>query len=285
MRAGRRGIRGLQMTGTVAKNTQDSVTEISLRLWSTLRLCVSKQTALKSLVCANSRAMPASIIVPSIGISPTSCHCWRGSQRKAGDAWSDASNTNRGERQRTTGARRGDFRLLSVCARQCEFVRLDGRAAHQQKCHFSRSGDSNGRNHDDVPSPFCRLRDGRSLRAFVQRCSFWALQGITTQILHGRLHVSREKARVFVAQTSQMLFKADFAVFTVSARREIRPARSACRPIARGSEPRRARKSRWSREHRHQCRKSCRASAAKRDHSAREQINRQDPANLPCTTA
>ena len=34
-----------------------------------------------------------------------------------------------------------------------------------------------------------------------------ALQGITTQILHGRLHVSREKARVFVAQTSQMLFK------------------------------------------------------------------------------
>jgi AcrR family transcriptional regulator len=34
-----------------------------------------------------------------------------------------------------------------------------------------------------------------------------ALQGITTQILHGRLHVSREKARDFVAHASQMLFK------------------------------------------------------------------------------
>jgi AcrR family transcriptional regulator len=34
-----------------------------------------------------------------------------------------------------------------------------------------------------------------------------ALQGVTTQILHGRLHVSRTKARDFVAQTCTMLFK------------------------------------------------------------------------------
>ena len=34
-----------------------------------------------------------------------------------------------------------------------------------------------------------------------------ALQGITTQILHGRLHVSRAKAKEFVAQTCRMLFK------------------------------------------------------------------------------
>jgi hypothetical protein len=34
-----------------------------------------------------------------------------------------------------------------------------------------------------------------------------ALQGVTTQILHGRLHVSRAKARDFVAQTCRLLFK------------------------------------------------------------------------------
>ena len=34
-----------------------------------------------------------------------------------------------------------------------------------------------------------------------------ALQGITTQILHGRLHVSRAKAKEFVAQTCRMLLK------------------------------------------------------------------------------
>ena len=34
-----------------------------------------------------------------------------------------------------------------------------------------------------------------------------ALQGITTQILHRRLHVSRAKARGFVAQNCRMLFK------------------------------------------------------------------------------
>jgi AcrR family transcriptional regulator len=34
-----------------------------------------------------------------------------------------------------------------------------------------------------------------------------ALQGVTTQILHGRLHVSRAKAKEFVAQTCRMLFK------------------------------------------------------------------------------
>jgi len=34
-----------------------------------------------------------------------------------------------------------------------------------------------------------------------------ALQGITTQILHRRLHVSRAKAKDFVAQTCRMLFK------------------------------------------------------------------------------
>lgn len=34
-----------------------------------------------------------------------------------------------------------------------------------------------------------------------------ALQGVTTQILHGRLHVSRGKARDFVANTCTMLFK------------------------------------------------------------------------------
>jgi hypothetical protein len=34
-----------------------------------------------------------------------------------------------------------------------------------------------------------------------------ALQGITIQILHGRLHVSRAKAKEFVAQTCRMLFK------------------------------------------------------------------------------
>ena len=34
-----------------------------------------------------------------------------------------------------------------------------------------------------------------------------ALQGITTQILHRRLHVSRETVREFVAQTCRMLFK------------------------------------------------------------------------------
>lgn len=34
-----------------------------------------------------------------------------------------------------------------------------------------------------------------------------ALQGITTQVLHRRLHVSREKVREFVAQTCRMLFK------------------------------------------------------------------------------
>jgi AcrR family transcriptional regulator len=34
-----------------------------------------------------------------------------------------------------------------------------------------------------------------------------ALQGITTQILHGRLYVSRAKARDFVANTCKMLFK------------------------------------------------------------------------------
>jgi len=34
-----------------------------------------------------------------------------------------------------------------------------------------------------------------------------ALQGVTTQILHGRLHVSRAKARDFVAQTCCMLFE------------------------------------------------------------------------------
>ncbi|MGB8754005.1 MAG: hypothetical protein WCD26_00115, partial [Pseudolabrys sp.] len=34
-----------------------------------------------------------------------------------------------------------------------------------------------------------------------------ALQGITAQILHGRLYVSRAKARDFVASTCKMLFK------------------------------------------------------------------------------
>ncbi len=34
-----------------------------------------------------------------------------------------------------------------------------------------------------------------------------ALQGVTTQILHHRLHVSRTKAKDFVAQTCRMLFK------------------------------------------------------------------------------
>jgi AcrR family transcriptional regulator len=34
-----------------------------------------------------------------------------------------------------------------------------------------------------------------------------ALQGVTTQILHGRLHVSREKSKDFVTQTCRMLFK------------------------------------------------------------------------------
>ena len=34
-----------------------------------------------------------------------------------------------------------------------------------------------------------------------------ALQGVTTQILHRRLHVSRAKANDFVAQTCRMLFK------------------------------------------------------------------------------
>ena len=34
-----------------------------------------------------------------------------------------------------------------------------------------------------------------------------ALQGVTTQILHGRLHVSHAKARDFVAQTCRLLFK------------------------------------------------------------------------------
>ena len=34
-----------------------------------------------------------------------------------------------------------------------------------------------------------------------------ALQGITAQILHGRLYVSRAKARDFVANTCKMLFK------------------------------------------------------------------------------
>jgi AcrR family transcriptional regulator len=34
-----------------------------------------------------------------------------------------------------------------------------------------------------------------------------ALQGVTAQILHGRLHVSRAKAKDFVTQTCRMLFK------------------------------------------------------------------------------
>jgi len=34
-----------------------------------------------------------------------------------------------------------------------------------------------------------------------------ALQGVTTQILHGRLHVARAKARDFIANTCKMLFK------------------------------------------------------------------------------
>jgi len=34
-----------------------------------------------------------------------------------------------------------------------------------------------------------------------------ALQGITTQILHGRLHVSRAKAKDFIADTCQRLFE------------------------------------------------------------------------------
>jgi AcrR family transcriptional regulator len=34
-----------------------------------------------------------------------------------------------------------------------------------------------------------------------------ALQGVATQILHGRLHVSHAKAKEFVAQTCRMLFK------------------------------------------------------------------------------
>jgi AcrR family transcriptional regulator len=34
-----------------------------------------------------------------------------------------------------------------------------------------------------------------------------ALQGVTTQILHRRLHVSRAKANAFVAQTCRMLYK------------------------------------------------------------------------------
>ena len=34
-----------------------------------------------------------------------------------------------------------------------------------------------------------------------------ALQGVTTQILHGRLHVSRTKAKDFVTQSCRMLFK------------------------------------------------------------------------------
>jgi len=34
-----------------------------------------------------------------------------------------------------------------------------------------------------------------------------ALQGVTTQILHRRLHVSRAKAKDFVAKTCRMLFK------------------------------------------------------------------------------
>src|SRR5262245_12284598 len=34
-----------------------------------------------------------------------------------------------------------------------------------------------------------------------------ALQGITTQILHGRLHVSRAKAKGFIADTCQRLFE------------------------------------------------------------------------------
>jgi len=34
-----------------------------------------------------------------------------------------------------------------------------------------------------------------------------ALQGVTTQILYRRLHVSRAKAKDFVAQTCRMLFK------------------------------------------------------------------------------
>lgn len=34
-----------------------------------------------------------------------------------------------------------------------------------------------------------------------------ALQGVTTQILHRRLHVSRAEAKDFVAQTCRMLYK------------------------------------------------------------------------------
>jgi AcrR family transcriptional regulator len=34
-----------------------------------------------------------------------------------------------------------------------------------------------------------------------------ALQGVTTQILHGRLHVSRANAKDFIAQACRMLFK------------------------------------------------------------------------------
>jgi AcrR family transcriptional regulator len=44
--------------------------------------------------------------------------------------------------------------------------------------------------------------------AYVRTALFVsALQGVATQILHGRLHVSRTKAKDFVAQTCRMLFK------------------------------------------------------------------------------
>ena len=45
-------------------------------------------------------------------------------------------------------------------------------------------------------------------RALVRAALFVsALQGVTAQILHGRLHVPRAKARDFVARTCYMLFK------------------------------------------------------------------------------
>ncbi len=44
--------------------------------------------------------------------------------------------------------------------------------------------------------------------AYVRTALFVsALQGVATQILHGRLHVSRTKAKDFVEQTCRMLFK------------------------------------------------------------------------------
>ena len=55
--------------------------------------------------------------------------------------------------------------------------------------------------------PFVDSRLGPELARIRAAVFVSALQGVTTQILHRRLHVSRAKAKKFVAQTCRMLFK------------------------------------------------------------------------------